>query len=97
MLSRVVADNDHSYTGNHEGLLYFSLPKRLPSVGRLNTLYAHRLNMLIVETPNASIAPGPMPSDRETSLNVNDFHVAHAHANGRALREVPKRIGVILV
>ena len=61
-----------------------------PSVGRLNILYAYRPGMLVDETDNAIIAPG----HRDTSIDINDFHVVHAHEG--ALRKTAKQWGVTL-
>ena len=68
----------------------------LPLVGGLNFLYAYRPGMLIGETTNASTASGPTPSNRDTPFNINDFHVAHAHAHEAALRKTAKQMGVTL-
>ena len=65
-----------------------------PSVGRLNTLYAYRPGMLVDETVNAIIAPGLTPSHRDTPIDINDFHVVHAHEG--ALRKTAKQLGVTL-
>ena len=50
--------------------------------------------MLIDETANATIAPGHTPSNRDTPVDINDFHVAHAHAHEGALRKMAKQMGV---
>ena len=96
---RAVADNGHSYTGTQEGVtVFFSTGDTLffPSVGRLNFLYAYRPGTLVDETANATIAPGLSPSNRDTPININDFHVAHAHAHEGALRKTAKQMGVTL-
>ena len=96
---RVVADKGNSYTGTHEGVaVFFSTGDTLffPSVGRLNFLYAYRPGMLVDETANANIAPGLTPSNRDTPVDINDFHVAHAHAHGGALRKTDKQMDVTL-
>ena len=51
----------------------------------------------MVETVNATIVPGPMPSNRDIPTATNDFHVAHAYAQEGALRKTAKQIGVTLV
>ena len=68
-----------------------------PSVGRLNFLSAYRPGMLFDETANANIVPGLSPSNRDTPVDINDFHVAHAHAHEGALRKTAKQMGVTLV
>ena len=96
---RTVADNGHTYTGTKEGVtVFFSAGDTLffPSVGGLNFLYVYRPGMLVDETANATIAPGLSPSKRDTPVDVNDFHVAHAHAHEGALRKTAKQIGVTL-
>ena len=60
------------------------------SVGRLNFLYAYRPGMLVDETANATIAPGPRPSNYDIPVDINDFHVAHVHAREGALRKTAK-------
>ena len=78
---RVIADSGHTYTGNQEGVtMFFTTAETLfpPSVGRLNFLYAYRPGMLFDETANAIIAPRPTPTNRNTIVNIHDFHVAHA-------------------
>ena len=67
-----------------------------PSVGRLNFLYVYRPGMLVDETTNASMAPGPMPNNRDTAVDINDFHASHAHAREGALRKTAKQMGVTL-
>ena len=67
-----------------------------PSVGRLNFLYAYRPGMLFDETTNSTIARGLSPSNRDTPVDINDFHVAHAHAHEGALRKTAKQMGVTL-
>ena len=67
-----------------------------PSVGRLNLLYAYRPGMLVDENTNGTIAPGLTPSNRDTPVDINDFHVAHAHAHEEALRKTAKQMGVTL-
>ena len=96
---RAVADNGHTYTGTKEGVtVFFSTGDNLffPSVGRLNFLYAYRPGMLFDETANATIAPRLSPSNRDTHVDINDFHVAHAHAHEGALRKTAKQMGVTL-
>ena len=68
-----------------------------PSVGRSNFLYAYRPNALVDETANATIAPGVTPTAQADLVNINDFHVAHAHAHEGALRKTAKQMGVTLV
>ena len=41
-------------------------------------------------------APGLSPSNRDTPVDINDFHVAHAHAHEGALRKTAKQMGVTL-
>ena len=67
-----------------------------PSVERLNFLYLYRPGMLVDETANATIAPGLSSSNRDTPVDINDFHVAHAHAHEKALRKTAKQMGVTL-
>ena len=96
---RAVADNGHTYTGTQDGVtVFFSTGDTLffPSVGRLNFLYAYRPGMLVDETANATIAPGLTPSNLDTPVDINDFHVAHAHAHEGALRNTAKQMGVTL-
>ena len=96
---RAVADNDHTYTGTREGvtvLLSTGDTLFFPSVGRLNFLYAYRPGMLVDETANAAIAPGLTPSNRDTPVDINDFHVTHDHAQEGALRKTAKQMGVTL-
>ena len=45
---------------------------------------------------NATIALGPTPSNRDTPVDINDFHVALAHAHEGALRKTAKRMGVTI-
>ena len=96
---RAVADNGHTYSGTKEGVtVFFSTGDTLffPPVERLNFLYAYRPGMLFDETANATIAPGLSPSNRDTPVDINDFHVAHAHAHEGALRKTTKQMGVTL-
>ena len=96
---RAFADKNHTYTGNHEGVtVFFSTRDNLcfPSVGRLNILYASRPGMLVDKTANATIASGRTPRNRDTPVDINDFHVAHAHAQEGVLRKTAKQIGVTL-
>ena len=96
---RAVADNGHTYTGTKERVtMSFSTSDTLffPSVGRLNFLYAYRPGMLVDETTNATIAPELSPRNRDTPVDINDFHVAHAHAHEGALRKTAKKMGVTL-
>ena len=96
---RAVADNGHTYSGTKEGVTVFlSTGDTLffPPVERLNFLYAYRPGMLFDETANATIAPGLSPSNRDTPVDINDFHVAHAHAHEGALRKTAKQMGVTL-
>ena len=60
------------------------------------TSSTHRPGMRVDETDNATIAPGPTPSNRDTPDDINTFHVAHAHALEEALRKTTKQIGVTL-
>ena len=48
------------------------------------------------ESVNAAISPGPMPNNRDTPVDINNFHVAHAHAHEGALRKTAKQLGVTL-
>ena len=94
---KAIADNGHTYTGTHEGVtVFFSTGDTLffPSLGRLNFLYAYRPGMLVDETANATIAPRLTLSNRDISVDTNDFHVAHAHAHEGALRKTAKQMGV---
>ena len=94
---RAVADNGHTYTGTKEGVTVFFFTADtlfFPSVGKLNFLYAYRPGMLFDETTNATIAPGLSPSNRDTPVGINDFHVAQAHAHEGALRKTAKQMGV---
>ena len=96
---RAVAYNGYTYTGTKEGVtVCFSTGDTLlfPSVGRLNFLYAYRPGLLFDETANATIAPGLSLSNRDTPVGINDFHLAHAHAHGGALRKTAKQMGVTL-
>ena len=68
----------------------------LPSVGRLNFLYACRPGVLGYERANAMIAPGPEPNNRGTPVDINAFHAAYAHAHEGALRKTAPQMGVIL-
>ena len=52
--------------------------------------------MLVDETANATIAPGLTPSNRDTLVGINDFHVAHAHVHEGALRKTAKKMDVTL-
>ena len=72
------------------GTLFF------PSIERLNFLYAYRPGILVDETANATIAPGRTPSNRDTPVEINDFHIAHAHAHEGALRKTAEQMGVTL-
>ena len=65
-----------------------------PSVGRLNFLHTYRPNVLVDETANATIASGPMPKNHDTPTDINDFHVAHAHAHEGALRKTAKQMSI---
>ena len=97
---RVAADEGHTYTGRSDGVMvdFINGEKRFfPSVGRLSFLYAYRPNILVDETANATIAPGPMPNNRDTPTDMNDFHVAHTHGHEGALRKTAKQMGVTLV
>ena len=81
---RVVADNGDNYTGNQDGVsVFFKTGETLfsPSFGRPNFLYDYSPGMLVDETANAVIAPGPTPSNHGTHTNINVSHVAHAHAH----------------
>ena len=94
---RAVADNGHTYTGTQEGItVFFSTGDTLffPSVGRLKFLYAYRPGMLVDGTANATIAPGLSPSNRDTPVDINAFHVAHVHAHEGVLRKTAKQMGV---
>ena len=97
---RVAADKGHKYTDTSDGVMVdFITGEKLffSSVGRLNFLYAYRPNALVDQTANATIAPGPMPNNHDTPTDINDFHVAHAHAHEGALRKTAKQMGIILV
>ena len=78
--------------------MFFSTSDTLlfPSVGRLNFLYTYRPGMLVDETANTTIAPGLTPSNRDTPVDSNDFHIVHAHAHEGALRKTAKQMGVTL-
>ena len=52
--------------------------------------------MLVDETVNAIIEPGPAPRNRNTHGNINYFHIAHAHVHEGALRKTAKQIDVTL-
>ena len=67
------------------------------SVGRLNFIYGYRPNALVDETANATIAPGPMPNNRDTPTDINDFHIVHAHAHKGALRKTARQMSITLV
>ena len=99
-LFHMIADKGHTYTENHEGVpVFFSTGDTLflASVGRLNFLYVYRPDMLVDEAANATIiACEPTPSNRDTPVDINDFHVAHAHAHEGALRKTAKQMGVTL-
>ena len=47
--------------------------------------------MLVDETANATIAPGPTPSNRDTPVDVNDVYVAEAHTHEGVLRKTASR------
>ena len=68
-----------------------------PSLGRLDFFYTYRPKKLVVEAVNATIVPGPMPSNRDIPTGTNDFHITHAFAQEGVLRKTAKQIGVILV
>ena len=96
---RAVADKGHTYTGNRKGAtVFFSAGDTMffSSVGRLNFLYAYRPGMLVDKTANATNAPGPTTSNRDTPVDINGFHVAHAHVHEGALRKTAKQMGVTL-
>ena len=89
---RAAADKGQTYTRNHEGAaVFFSTGDTLffPSDGRLNFMYACRPGMLVDEAVNAT-------SNHDTPVDINDFHVAHAHAHEGALRKTAKKMGVPL-
>ena len=76
------ADKFHTCTGNHDGatVLHCTVDTLFfPSIGRIIFLYAYRLGMHVDETANSNIAPVPPPSNRDTPVDINNFHVAHAH------------------
>ena len=52
--------------------------------------------MHVDETANATIAPGLTPSNRDTPVDINDFHVAHAHVHEGALHKTTKQMGATL-
>lgn len=52
---------------------------------RLNFLYACLPNAFVYGTANATILPGLMSSNHGDHTDVNDVHVAHAHAHDGAL------------
>ena len=96
---RAVTETVHTYTGNPEGVtVFFSTGDApfSPNVGRLNFLYAYRPGILIDETANATIAPGPTLSTRHSPVDINDFHVAHCYAHEGALRKTAKQMNVTL-
>ena len=96
----VAADKGHQYEGTREGVavkLTTAVKTFFPLIGRLNFIYAYRPNVLVDETANATIAPGVTPTAQAHPVNINDFHVAHAHAHEGALRKTAKQMGVTLV
>ena len=52
--------------------------------------------MLVDETTDATIAPGLSPSNRDTPVDIDGFHVGHAHAHEGALRKTAKQMSVTL-
>ena len=96
---RVAADERRTYTGTSDGLMVdFITGEELsfPSVERIDFFYAYRENVLIDETANATVAPGPMPNNHDTLNDINDFHVAHAHDHEGALHKTAKQMRVTL-
>ena len=96
---RAAADNGHTYTGTRKGVtLHLSSGETLffPSVGRLNFLYSYRSGALVDESASAVFAPGFMPNNRDIPIDMNNFHVAHAHAHEGALRKTAKQLGITL-
>ena len=59
-------------------------------------MYAYRPGMLVDETANATIAPELTSSNRDTPVDINDFHVAHAHVHKGALRMTAMQMSVTL-
>ena len=47
------------------------------------------------EKANATIAPTPTSSGHKT-VDINDFHVAHAHAHKGVLKKTAKQMGINL-
>ena len=95
---RAIEERGHTFFGDHEGItLRFSSGETLffSSVERLNILYAYRPGTPVDETANATIAPMPTTSGHKT-VDINDFHVAHAHAHEGALKKTAKKMGVNL-
>ena len=78
--------------------MFFSTGDTLfsPNVGKLNFLHAYRPGILIDETANVTIAPGPTLSNRHSPVDINDFHVAHCHAHEGALRKTAKHMNITL-
>ena len=96
---RVAADNGHTYTRNKNGVtvkLNTGETIFFPSFERLNFLYAYRPGTLNEENASAVISHGPEPSNRGTSVDINAFHAAHAHAHEGALRKTAKQMCVTL-
>ena len=60
----------------------------------MNFLYAYRTGAFMDESVNAVIAPGPMPNNRDTPSNIDNFLVVHVHAHEGALRKTAKQLGV---
>ena len=59
-------------------------------------VYAYRPGMLVDKTDNATIAPGPTRSNRDTPLDISDFHVAHVHVHEGAQCKTATQLGVTL-
>ena len=94
---RVAADNGHQYRGTKEGVMMkFTTGEDLFSqpVGNFSSLNVYRPNVLVSETANATIAPGPTPTNRSDPININNFHRVHAHAHKGALWRTAKKVGV---
>lgn len=97
---RVAAYNGHQYRATEESIMVkFTTGGKLffPSAGRLNFLYAYGPNALVDEIANATITPGPMPTNQADPIDINDFYVAHTHPGEGALRKTAKQIGFIFV
>ena len=78
----------------------FNTGKKLlfPSVWTTNFLYAYRPDAFVDETDNATFEPGPMPNNRDTPTDINDFtSPMPIHAHKIAMSKTAKQMGVTLV